>query len=240
MSNTPSELIKALINSNKHFRIKLLGDSITHGVGGTGFQQNGAPIVEGFARNPDGYCWSNKFKKFMETNYDCEVVINACTGTKIEFVMEHFDTLVDQEDDLIICTIGTNNRHRYFKDCPDGKPEREALATDFYQKIIRLHDMLKQTGKIFILAANIPAGERNEADGVNFWRILHMDDINAMYKHAAAKLGFPFISIYDRFTAYCAETNTSLDDLLSDCLHPNDRGYDIMYELIMKEFGLPV
>ena len=238
MSNTPSELITALINSNKHFRIKLLGDSITHGVGGTGFQQNGEHIVTQFSRNPDGYCWSNNFKKYMEANYDCEIVINACTGTKIEFVIEHFDTLVDKEDDLIICTIGTNNRHRYFKECPDGKPTREEIGKDFYQKILTLHDMLKKTGKPFIFVANIPAGERNERDGVDFWRILHMDDINAMYKHAAKALDFPFISMYELFSAYYTENNIPLNDLLVDCLHPNDRGYDIMYNLMMGALGL--
>ena len=40
------------ISSVKPVKIKLLGDSITHGVGGTGFQQNGEHIVGDFYRNP--------------------------------------------------------------------------------------------------------------------------------------------------------------------------------------------
>ena len=238
MSNTPRELIAALIKSKKHFKIKLLGDSITHGVGGTGFAQHGAHIVEDFARNPDGYCWAKRFKDYMEATYNCTITNNACTGTKIEFIIKHFDTLIDKQDDFILCTIGTNNRHRYFKDFPEGMPAREEIGADFYQKIRTLHDMLVKTGKPFVLVANIPAGAENERDGEDYWRVLHMDDINTIYKHAAATLGFPFISLYDAFSAYCEETGTPPDNLLCDALHPNDRGFDVMYELIMKELGL--
>ena len=238
MHNTPSELLAALIQSGKHFRIKLLGDSITHGCGGTGFKQNGAHIVGEFSRNPDGYCWANKFKAHMEQHYDCEVINNACTGTKIEFVIKHFDTLVDREDDLVICTIGTNNRHRYFKDFPDGKPAREDIGADFYQKVLHLYEMFLAAGKAVIFVANIPATEANEHASKEYWRILHMDDINAIYQHAQAKRGFPFISMYDLYTAYCKDTGTALEELLPDGLHPGDRGYDVMFDLLTKALGL--
>lgn len=102
-------------------RIKLLGDSITHGVGGTGFSQNGEPIVDGFARNPDGYCWANLLRHHLEQSGKYTVVNNACTGTTIEFVISNFDVLVDADDDLILCAIGTNNRHQLFS---DGRSEK--------------------------------------------------------------------------------------------------------------------
>ena len=47
----------------KIFHIKLLGDSITHGVGGSGFCQDGERIVEGYARNTKGYCWAKLLKE---------------------------------------------------------------------------------------------------------------------------------------------------------------------------------
>ena len=238
MSNIPRELMAVLLAQKKPLRIKLLGDSITHGVGGTGFAQNGAPIVTEYSRNPDGYCWAKRFKDYMEATYPCTVTNNACTGTKIDFILAHFDTLVDAEDDLVICTIGTNNRHRYYKDFPDGKPLREDVGTDFYQKIFRLHDLFQAAGKAVIFVANIPATKANEQDSTDYWRVLHMDDINAIYKAAQAKIGFPFISLYDQLSAYCAKTNTALEDLLPDGLHPGDHCYDIMYDLLMQEFGL--
>ena len=62
----PYEVIHQVLQSKDHVQIKLLGDSITHGVGGTGFEQNGAHIVEEFSRNPDGYCWAKLFAEFMK------------------------------------------------------------------------------------------------------------------------------------------------------------------------------
>ena len=220
----------------KGARIKLLGDSITHGVGGTGFKQNGVRIVEGFARNPDGYCWSNRFKKYLEDNFNCSVVINACTGTKIEFVIANFNTLVEEDDDLIICMIGTNNRHIYHKN--GYKLSREELGTEFYNNVFRLNELLSAAGKEYILLANIPASQENESDGADFWRILHMEDINAIYKKAQEKLSFPFISLYDRFSSYLNDNGLSIDDLLCDGLHPNDKGHDVIFSLLLEELGL--
>ena len=144
-------------------RIKLLGDSITHGVGGTGFDQNGEPITEGFARNPDGYCWANLFKKRMEEVLPCEVINNACTGTNIEFVIARFEELVSPHDDLVLCAIGTNNRHQFFADEP--KKTREKMAEDFSGNIEILYGKFKEAGVPVIFIANIPASEENERDG---------------------------------------------------------------------------
>ena len=230
------ELLKNILDSKSNVRIKLLGDSITHGVGGTGFEQNGYSFIKGYARNPDGYCWANKFQKYMEENFDCSVVINACTGTTIEFIINNFDVLVDKDDDIIICTIGTNNRHIRFDS--GEKLSREELGTRFYNNILKLYGMFKEAGKEVIFVANIPASASNEHDGDYFWRILHMDDINAIYKKASEDRGFPLISLYDRFTEYCETNNIAVDSLLCDGLHPNDSGYDVMYELILKELKL--
>lgn len=50
------------IFSGTNTKIKLVGDSITHGQGGTGFAQNGEYIASVFGnkyyRNPNGYCWA--------------------------------------------------------------------------------------------------------------------------------------------------------------------------------------
>lgn len=228
----PYALLHKALQSKPHVCIKLLGDSITHGVGGTGFAQNGYAFINGYARNPEGYCWANKFKKHMEDKFACSVTNNACTGTTIQFIINNFETLVDNEDDIVICTIGTNNRHLYFKD--GSKPTREEYGTQFYNNVIKLYNMFKAHNKEVIFVANIPATMQNEQDGEEYWRILHMNDINAIYKEAAKSMGFPLISLYDMFTDYCEVNNVTVDVLLGDGLHPNDQGYDVMYALICK------
>ncbi len=130
-------------------RIKLLGDSITHREGGTGFKQSGEPIVENFRRNPDGYCRAKLFREYMETQYDCVVINNACTGTNTRFILRNFDALVDAEDDIVICVIGTNNRHQNFSDGP--RRTRAEHAKLFYDSVVRLHERFVAMGKDVIL-----------------------------------------------------------------------------------------
>lgn len=249
MNRSAAKLISKVILSDKHVKIKLLGDSITHGVGGSGFEQNGELIVEAFeqygesyprfARNPDGHCWAKLFKEHMESHYACTVINNACTGTRLEFIINNFDKLVDKDDDIIICTIGTNNRHQYFVDGPE--PTRREMLERVYNYIVTLHGMFKKADKDVIFVANIPASAKNEeSDLVNlkYWRVIHMNDINDLYMKASFECGFPFISMYSLFLEYCDMRNISVDSLLSDGLHPNDEGYNVMYKLIMKELGL--
>lgn len=236
MNQEAAKIFSRLILADKTVRVKLLGDSITHGVGGSGFEQKGVQIVEGWNRNPDGYCWAKQFKEQLESRYDCKVINNGCTGTNIQFVLEHFEELVDEEDDIILCTIGTNNRHQYFNDLPIHT-RREHMEI-LYRNILKLNDRLKATGKDFILMANIPASAENEKDGPDYYRLFHMNDVCDLYTKAASECGFVLIRMYSLFLQYCKANRVTVDSLLCDGLHPNDAGYDVMYALLMEELGL--
>ena len=236
MNTEVIHIFQKLFSSNKSVHIKLLGDSITHGVGGTGFCQDGEPIVTGYARNPNGYCWAKLMKEYLEANYDCQVTNNACTGTRIEFIIEHFEELVDVDDDLIICMIGTNNRHQRFDELPMRTPEEQSAI--FYENIKVLYQKFVSAGKQVIFMANIPASKANEQDGVDYKRLIHMCDINMLYEKAYEECGFAFVSLYRRFSEYCEKNHVELDSLLADGLHPNDKGYDVMFALGKREFGL--
>ncbi len=236
MCKQACELVHTLLQNKKHIRIKLLGDSITHGVGGTGWDQNGERFIEGFARSPQSHCWANTFKMFMESHYNATVINNGCSGTNIQFVLKNFDVLVDEQDDLVICTIGTNNRHKFF--CNGEKETPEEYGTKFYHYVLELYDRFKAENIPVIFIANIPAAASAELDGADWWRILHMDDINAIYKHASNVSGFPMISFYDLFMDYCKQNDRTVDSLLADGLHPNDEGYDVMASLLIDTLQL--
>ena len=231
-----AELFAGVLNNKTAPKIKLIGDSITHGVGGSGWEQIGSVIVEGWAESPNGYSWANLFRDYMKEKYGATVVNKACTGTSIDFVMKNFSALVESDDDLIVCTIGTNNRHKYFRD--GEKPEREAFLQTVYEKMVNMHAMFCQTDIPTILVANIPASAQNEEDGKDYWRILHMCDINEQYKRLADEKGATVLSLYDLMQEYCMENNVVLDTLLSDGLHPNDQGYRVMFELLVRAFGV--
>lgn len=239
MNTEAARIFSDLILADKTVRIKLLGDSITHGVGGTGFMQDGTPITAGFARNPNGFCWAKLFKDYLEARFDCRVVNNGCTGTTINFILEHFEELVDEEDDIILCTIGTNNRHQYFTQGPKG--DRQEHMRNFYRNILALHDKFQAAGKQVIFVANIPAAHNNEQDMEGeggYWRIMHMNDVHDLYSKASFACGFPLIRMYTLFMNYCRQEKISLDSLLADGLHPNDAGYRVMFRLLLQELGI--
>ena len=235
-------IVNIIKNSEKTVNIKLLGDSITHGVGGTGFSESGDFIMfdeihnHNWHRNPDGYCWAKLFKDYMEENFNCIVTNNGCSGIDIGCVIKHFDTLVDENDDIIICTIGTNNRH-WFSGWGD-KPTKEDFTKSVYDEVIKLNELLKNTGKHYIFVANIPASPDREKDGENYWHIMDMKDLNDLYFKAQSECGFSFMSLYNLFSDYCKNNDITGDSLLADGLHPNDAGYKVMFKLIMKEMGV--
>ena len=221
-----TELFERVLKNRPNPKIKLLGDSITHGVGGSGWEQVGNLIVEGWNESPNGYSWANLFRDYMKEKYGAVVVNKACTGSKAEFVMKHFSTLVESDDDLIVCTIGTNNRHKYFKD--GDKPERDAFFEEFCQTLKKMYGMFRETGIPTVFIANIPASEENEKDGKDYWRILHMCDINKGYQKLAEECDATVLSLYDLFTDYCRANRLTVNELLSDGLHPNDAGHEII------------
>ncbi|MBO4262323.1 MAG: SGNH/GDSL hydrolase family protein [Clostridia bacterium] len=222
--------------SGKKLKIKLLGDSITHGVGGSGFEQNGESIVAGFSRNPDGYCWAKLFKDYLEENYNCEVLNNACTGTDVGFTINNFNALVDADDDYVICAIGTNNRHQYKVD--RVKKSREEFSEVLYGEMVRLADKFKAAGKRVIFIANIPASPENECDGRDYYRILNMGDINSLYKRLQTEKGISLISLYDLFNEYLQNNGMEINSLLCDGLHPNDEGYKVIFDLLKNALGI--
>jgi len=88
-----------------------------------------------------------------------------------------------------------------------------------------------------IFVANLPAAKENEQDGDTYYRILHMDDINEIYKRASEKAGFALISMYDLVSAYVKEKGILVDDILVDGLHPSDEGYKVMFTKLKEALG---
>ncbi len=236
MNEKVARIFSKAVLADRTVRIKLLGDSITHGVGGTGWAQIGEPITEGFARSPDSFCWANCFRDYMETRYNCIVTNNACTGTTIEFILERFNELVGPEDDIVLCAIGTNNRNQEYAKAPMHLPSEHMRA--FYANILALHDRFLAAGKDVIFIANIPASAFKESGNDSFARLFHMWDVSDLYMKAAAERGFAFINLYNDTLTWCETHGTTPDALLCDGLHPNDRGHEVMFRLIMAETGL--
>lgn len=219
------QIISSLIFASSTIKIKFLGDSITQGVGGTGFAENGENIVSNWYRNPDGYCWANLLSAYLLDKFDCTVTNNGCRGMSTHDILYFWDDLVDGTENICIVMVGTNNRAR--------------TQSEFYTELntIRNNLLANETEAIFMSAT--PASVLNETNTTdNFtW---HMEDVDNIISKFACDNGIEYISLFKKCLDYIAYTGVSLDSLLADGLHPNDTLYALMYGWICKGLGLAI
>ena len=69
-----SSITSQLILSDRTLNIKLIGDSITAGVGGTGYATDGEIIYGTYRVNTNGHCWANSLKEYYESKFNVSVV----------------------------------------------------------------------------------------------------------------------------------------------------------------------
>lgn len=252
IQNNSINHIVGLIRSGEITKIKVIGDSITHGVGGTGFQQtygdgNVICIIDempgsngySFRVNTKGVCWANIFKKYIETKYPY-VSVN-CWGTRgmsahswltrghteNNVFKNCLEQLITDEDELVICMIGTNDR------------SQGANIEEFALNMTTVINYILGKGKKLLLMSSLPASLSNENNGTqNF----HMEDVNNLLCNFANNYNLWFVSLYNEVNKYLRNSKTSLNSILGDGLHPNDEGYDLMYKLLLEAlgFGVPI
>ncbi len=252
MQNNSINHIVGLIRSGEITKIKVIGDSITHGVGSTGFQAtygdgNVICIIDemsgsngcSFRVNTKGVCWANSFKKYIETKYP-HVTVN-CWGTRgmsahswltrghteNNVFKNCLEQLITDEDELVICLIGTNDR------------SQGANIEEFALNMTTVINYILGKGKKLLLMSSLPASLANENDGTQHF---HMEDVNNLLCNFANNYNLWFVSLYNEVNKYLRNTGTSLDSILGDGLHPNDAGYDLMYKLLLEAlgFGVPI
>ena len=250
IQNNSINHIVGLIRSGEITKIKVIGDSITHGVGGTGFQQtygdgkvicivdalNGSSGYS-FKVNTKGACWANSFKKYIETKYPY-VSVN-CWGTRGMSAHSWLTTghtennvfkncleqLITDEDELVICMIGTNDR------------SQGANIEEFALNMTTIINYILGKGKKLLLMSSSPASLSNENNGTQHF---HMEDVNNLLCNFANNYNLWFVSLYNEVNKYLRNSKTSLNSILGDGLHPNDEGYDLMYKLFLEALGFGV
>lgn len=218
--------------------IKLLGDSITHGVGGTGFAQDGViiPVASGdtseFKVNESGYCWANIFKNYIAEKYGNSVLNFGTRGIRSYDIVNRLEAdngYVTSDDELLIVMIGTNNKWATTSD----------TLKDLKNDIQWIVDWCAENNKkIILVSAPMSTIEMDTqyTDGTEVK--FHNEDIDHIYKEVCYKNNMVYIPMYQRMVEYCDLKDIDISTIFDDGLHPNDKGYYIMYKLFMKELGL--
>lgn len=149
------------------------------------------------------------------------------SGWRTENIIENIDNLMEGNETIVLCLIGSNDRSAH-----NGATFESELA----QNMRYIYMQLCDKGAKPVILSSAPASIENETTFAD--RIMHKEDVDTAARMAAATFGYEHISVYNHVLDYCLYTGTEVDALLADGVHPNDAGYDVAFNYILKKIGL--
>lgn len=198
--------------------ISLIGDSVTAGAGGTGYEGTPYNITSN-----KGYCWANILKKYLGERFGISVTNYGMHGSTTEQIRAKIDTIVPDGTDLVVFLCGINDR-------------TEAAFPVLQSTLGTFLDEIAAKGADILIMTGTPFAATGEASKPH-----HMDEIeevivsNAYGKHK-------FFSMYQEVINYVESRGLTINKnfLCGDGLHPGDEGYLIMFRVFCEQIGLPI
>lgn len=236
MPLTLREMIKPVFTDGAHTQIKFLGDSITAGARGTGYDYhdtNNDLIWESdttsYYENTAGHCWVNTVRDYLAEKFGCTCKNYGVTGATSHSFLAHIDTdsIVSADDDIVVVCIGINDRSN-----------ANSSYTLLHDRVAGIYDKVTAMGKPCILMSEIPSSLANETGTPT--KNFHCEDIDIIYQTVAYEKNIEYIPLYRLFNEYTQSRGITIESLLSaDGLHPNDTGYDVIAYLFLNYLGIP-
>ena len=216
------------LSSARH--IKLIGDSITAGSGGSGYVGTGVqfvtdPPVLARTENLYGVCWANFLKYRLERDHGCTVKNWGTAKYASQHLSLVLPQLIEEEDDLIVCTIGTNDRLL-----------KSDTITAFSDRLRSILAFCAAKGKRIIMMSPIPSSREEGQEGLAYT----LADVRDAIAAVCSQAGVPFLDLQAQFQAELSRCGLPLQEVLGDGLHPNDIGYYLMYRAVCTLLELPV
>lgn len=207
--------VGAKIISGKIGSIILLGDDITDGAGGSGY--NGS-YTEAPSTNTAGYCWANAFARYVSSRYGTKVrnmgMYGSVLATQTEAILD-----VVTKDDYVIWFTGTNDRD---------------AAESYRMNLRRNLAAVREKCAGLLVISSLPALRADENNHAT-----NMQTIDEIVTEAASSY-VPFLSMYREFFQFCELRNIGFSDNFADLLHPNDWGHFNLFRILCIKLGLPM
>jgi lysophospholipase L1-like esterase len=202
--------------------IVLIGDSIVEGYGCSDYSSTGAAVknsVKTAYRNTGKKCWGNMFVDYMVANYaDCNVVNNGVGGFTCQQVYENLASLVPDGTDVVILSAGTNDK---------DKADKGYAVTGYLRKTVLY---LLERGIQPILLTNTPLQNMTAPNNAA--------TIKTAIVEAGNDADVICCDVFSQFNYYLWEHGMELSQVMADQLHPNDKGYEIMFNIIKRELNV--
>ncbi len=211
-------------------RIKLLGDSLTAGVGSSDCNLSGEMIYPPFRRQRGRRCWASLLANHL---HGCTVDNVGCYGTTSDELLAHLEELYRPEEDRVVfCMIGAND-----KKVENGMQRLE-------RNLRLLCDRVTGDGNALVLMSPNPATAANDAQPN---RLFSQAQVAGVIRSVAAENAHRVLFI-DHFTAMteeCRRLGCSLEEFLqvgegayNDGVHPGDRANRFYFETICRALSL--
>lgn len=232
-----SSIMSRVILSPKPVKIKLIGDSITQGLGSSDYDASGEVILSdnptAWSRNVGSKAWASMFKSRIESGYNASVTNNGVRGCSTHQILYYWNQLIDGDEDIVIVMLGTNNRTT--ADVIQQNYEFHYTKQSFYDELKEIKSRLDHDGTNVVFMSAPPASLSNESQtGIHF----HMNDVDDVIAKFASDNNIEYLSLYKKTLDYMEKTGATLDDLLDDGLHPNDTLHTLMYYWIIEGLWL--
>jgi len=193
----------------------------------------GASITFGRGDQVNGG-WTGRLKKYWEANDYYNAVYNlGIPGNTTADLLERFETeckarAVKKRDDdkfVILFGIGTNDT-KYI----DNTDNAQTLPKEFEENINKLINIAKKYSDKIGVIGLIPVNESktNPYENTYFFN-KRIKEFNSIMKKCCKNGSIYFIDLFSKWESM------KYNNLLGDGLHPNAKGYDLMFGQI-KEF----
>ncbi|MGN7311450.1 SGNH/GDSL hydrolase family protein [Alkalicoccobacillus gibsonii] len=150
----------------------------------------------------------------------------AASGRDTKWMVDNRTTLIENADTIVWEQMGANDRSAYTLE------EVKAQHRLFIQ-------YAKDRGKEVILSSSQAVENSNDYNVAN--RKFYAIDLDRAFRDLSDVEGVYFASVYDGFIKYLQyNRETTISELLSDAQHPNDFGYQVLFEHLMQELDMPV
>lgn len=224
-------------------KIKLIGDSITEGVGATGHVSpppNTQPVIfndgAGTVFYEGGYTersWANFFREYIAANYPGNQFVNAgIAGKSAKWANANKQFWVGNED-VVFVMLGTNDRW----DNTD--------VAGFKSDLTSFLAYVKQHCNLMIVMTATPtlndyaddAGKAPNTTDYKFW----MKEVDRVITEVCIANGYPFISHYRQLLSYSRFRGVPLSALMQGRTvgsHPLDAGHNVMWQTLQQSLGI--
>ncbi len=218
----------------KGLKIKIIGDSIAAGAGSSMSYKTDELVFEDeeskFFKRVAPDSWWGMLGRYLKENYaNCTVDNKGCGGAFSYQILEHIDTLVSEEDELVLVLMGLNDRKR-----KNGMEELKHNCNEIVERLIR-------DGKMVILLTPNPSSHDNEYYPN---RLYHTPEVVRVLREAAENKGIQLIDNYRYVEEYLKDNNLIIEDIIcgdgciNDGAHPSDKVQRLIFQNVIEALGI--